>query len=317
MGLFSSRKKRYEANYPKRYKGLDGNWYRSLSERDISFYLQKFGIKYETEGSIFPKDRKFKYDWKIQYKDDDGKKHTLFLEFFGYSGKEYVKRKKEKIKFYRRRGYTLISLEPSDLDDPERKLRKKLKKHWKFIVGGKFASKSSENTQEIENKVASMETDDLKSLQNQIQTILHSRKRLLPIKIETIGQFNRTLKHNAYVSILRYTKTKKGLTKKMDHEYVGIWNKSPCEEVEVVFYQRKYDAKNTNLYSAKWVINVKEGTILAYRRNAREQNVKKPRSMFCVVDGTQIHQKPQFLREIPARLAYELAKEQSFKKSTS
>ncbi|TFG20175.1 MAG: hypothetical protein EU530_04075 [Promethearchaeota archaeon] len=315
MGLFSRRKKRFEAIYAKRYKGLDGNWYRSLSERDISFYLQKFGIKYQTENSIFPKERNFKYDWKIQYRDEQGKKHTLFVEFFGYSGKEYVKRKKEKIKFYKRRGYELISIEPSDLDDPERKLRKKLRKHWKYIIGNEILAKSSETNQDLGKQLETMETEELLDLQNQIQTILNSRRRYLPITIETIGQFNRILKHNAYVSILRYKEVTKGFTKKEEHEYVGIWNKSTCDEVEVILNQRKFDEKNKDLYSAKWIFNAKEGTILAYRRNSQDQKLNKHRSKFCVVDGSQIHQNPQFLREIPAKLAYELAKENSFRNS--
>jgi hypothetical protein len=315
MGLFTRRKNRFEAVYPRRYKGLDGKWYRSLSELAISYFLQRFGIAYETECTIFGQDRKFKYDWKILYKDSDGKKHTLFLEFFGYSGKEYVKRKKEKIRFYRRKGLEFISLESSDLDDLDRKLRKKLKKHWKYIVGKKIQEKSSETTKDVENQLNAMETEDLETLNEQIKTILHSRKRFLPISIETIGQFNRTLKHNAYVSVLQYKETKKGLTKKEEHEYVGIWNTSPCDEVKVVLYQRKFDTKNKDLYIAKWILKAKEGTILAYRRNAREQKVKHHRTIFSVVDGTQIHQKPQFLREIPAKLAYELAKENSFRNS--
>ena len=91
------------------------------------------------------------------------------------------------------------------------------------------------------------------------------------------------------------------------------WNNSPCEEVEVVLYQRKFDPNNKDLYGAKWILKAKEGTILAYRRNAREQRIKNRRTIFSVVDGAQVHQKPQFLREIPAKLAYELAKENVFR----
>jgi len=313
MGIFSKKKSRFEAVYPKRYKGLDGNWYRSLSELAISYFLQRSGIFYKTEASIFRQDRNFKYDWKIQYRDDKRKKHTLFLEFFGYSGKEYVKRKKEKMRFYKRRGFELISIEPSDLDDLDRKLRKKLRKHWKYIVGKENSSESLKKSQELEKQLESMETEDLHSLQNQIKTVLNSRKRYLPITIETIGQFNRTLKRNAYVSVLRYNEVRKGLLKKGEHEYKSIWNTSPCEEIKVMLYQRKSDSKNKDLYSAKWILNAKEGTIIAYRRNAREQKMKKQGSKFFVVDGAQIHQEPQFLREIPAKLAYELAKENSFR----
>ncbi len=313
MGLFRRKKTKFEAIYPKRYKGLDGNWYRSISERDISFYLQKFGISYENEGSIFPKERGFKYDWKIQYNDDEGKKHTLFLEFFGYSGKAYVKRKKEKIKFYKRKGYELISLEPSDLDDLARKLRKKLKKHWKYIIGKEVILESENQIENWQKKLLTMETEDLEELKNKIQTILYSRKRYLPIIIETIGQFNRTLKHNAYVSVLKYDYIKKGLQKKEEHQYFGIWNSSPCDEVKVVLYNRSFNEKDKDFYSAKWILNVKEGTILAYRRNSRDQHKKRPSSNFCIVDGTQTHQNPKFLREIPAKLAYELSKENFFR----
>ena len=54
----------------------------------------------------------------IEY-NKDGKKHELYIEYFGYSGKEYYQRRKEKIRLYRKKGLTLISLEPMDLEDLE------------------------------------------------------------------------------------------------------------------------------------------------------------------------------------------------------
>jgi hypothetical protein len=300
-------KGRFDAPYPKRFLGVDGNWYRSVAERDISFFFKEFGIQYQTEASIFKgANRKFQYDWKITF-EKDGKKHAIYIEYFGYSGKDYYQRRKEKIKFYKKKGLTLISLVPMDLENLAVSLRKKLRPYWKYIVGRDYQIRKKYTLEEILELLPDMNDQDVEKIRNYSAKVLQSRNDFVPVTIHTIGKFNRKKKHNAFVSLVKYQNTSK--SRNFAFKYIPIWNTCESKEVHIVHYAKEFDKKNPDLYQSTWKLMVKEGSILAIRNNAKFQNGTESKFKYYLVDSAEYYKsKNTFLREISAKRALDLTK---------
>lgn len=85
------------------YKTLSGNIVKSIFEVIIDNFLFLNDIKFEYENKIIV-DRNHLYDFKIQ---------DIFIEVWGYIGKVYNSKRKEKEKIYKENNLKLISLEPS------------------------------------------------------------------------------------------------------------------------------------------------------------------------------------------------------------
>ncbi|MFX0031840.1 MAG: hypothetical protein ACFE8E_02765 [Candidatus Hodarchaeota archaeon] len=114
------RKKRERKNNTKNFKCLDGHIVRSKGELIIDNYLYILDIKHEYEKKIKLLNYKVKCDWYLPEFD-------VYLEYWGFHGKNYLKRKKEKIKLYKKLKLKLISIENYMFSDIYFNLNKKLK----------------------------------------------------------------------------------------------------------------------------------------------------------------------------------------------
>jgi len=113
--------KEYIQSYPGAYICDDGHKVRSLSELVIDNALSKYNIKHNYEDYISKKsdEPKFKYDFYLPDYD-------VYIEFFGFSGRNYFRNKKIKENFYKQKNLKLIVFEPKDLAEINKSLREKL-----------------------------------------------------------------------------------------------------------------------------------------------------------------------------------------------
>lgn len=88
----------------KKYTCLDGHVVRSKGELIIDNYLHLLKIDHKYEKSIHIYGSKIKYDWYLP-------KYDVYIEYWGYGGKAYEKRKKEKLRLYKKAKLKLISIE--------------------------------------------------------------------------------------------------------------------------------------------------------------------------------------------------------------
>ncbi len=88
----------------KKYTCLDGHVVRSKGELIIDNYLHLLKIDHKYEKSIYIYGSKIKYDWYLP-------KYDVYIEYWGYGGKAYEKRKKEKLRLYKKAKLKLISIE--------------------------------------------------------------------------------------------------------------------------------------------------------------------------------------------------------------
>ncbi|MHA1192328.1 MAG: hypothetical protein ACTSP9_08535 [Promethearchaeota archaeon] len=88
----------------KKYTCLDGHVVRSKGELIIDNYLYLLKIAHKYEKSIYVYGSKIKYDWYLP-------KYDVYIEYWGYGGKTYEKRKKEKLRLYKKAKLRLISIE--------------------------------------------------------------------------------------------------------------------------------------------------------------------------------------------------------------
>ncbi|MHA1269106.1 MAG: helicase IV [Candidatus Helarchaeota archaeon] len=105
------------------YKCIDGHTVRSRAELIIDNLLMKLGIEHIYEKPII-KGRNEKYDWFLP-------KLNIYIEYWGLNNKEYLKKKDEKIKMYKKNKLKLISIEDIDLANIYENFPKKLTKFTK------------------------------------------------------------------------------------------------------------------------------------------------------------------------------------------
>jgi len=118
----------YKAKYPSSYLCHDGHKVRSLSECLIDNFLNQHGIKHQYEDVILKSaDKGYKYDWYLPAID-------TYVEFFGYSGKEYKENTANKVDFYRKHGLKMVAIEPTDLADIKAMIPAKFGKGWDQIT---------------------------------------------------------------------------------------------------------------------------------------------------------------------------------------
>ncbi len=88
----------------KKYTCLDGHLVKSKGELIIDNYLYLLKIDHKYEKSIYIFGSKIKYDWYLP-------KYDIYIEYWGFGGKNYEKRKKEKLRLYKKANLKLISIE--------------------------------------------------------------------------------------------------------------------------------------------------------------------------------------------------------------
>jgi len=104
------------------FKCCDGHVVRSKGELIIDNHLHRLGIKHEYERIIRVRGNPIKYDWYLPKQD-------IYIEYWGFFGKEYEKRKEEKLNLYRKGKLKLISIENEMFSDIYTSLEKELKKY--------------------------------------------------------------------------------------------------------------------------------------------------------------------------------------------
>ena len=110
---------------PTSFKCLDGHKVRSKGELIIDNHLHRLGIKHIYEDTIKVHGKPIKYDW---YLPD----HKVYMEYWGFYGKLYERRKQEKIRLYKKGNLSLISVEDIMLADIYPNLEKELNKYMKI-----------------------------------------------------------------------------------------------------------------------------------------------------------------------------------------
>ena len=119
--ILKSVKKKYIPKIATSFKCLDGHVVRSKGELVIDNHLHRLGIEHEYENTIRIRGMSLKYDWYLP-------KYKIYIEYWGYYGKDYMKRKEEKLRFYRKGKLKLISIEDIMLKDIYTNLEKELKR---------------------------------------------------------------------------------------------------------------------------------------------------------------------------------------------
>lgn len=104
---------------------LDGHKVRSKGELIIDNHLHRLNLNHIYEKTINVRGKPIKYDWYLP----DSK---VYIEYWGFYGKLYEKRKNEKLDLYKKGKLTLISIEDLMLMDIYPNLEKELKKHIKL-----------------------------------------------------------------------------------------------------------------------------------------------------------------------------------------
>lgn len=121
-------KKEKKVERPTRFKCLDGHVVKSKGELIIDNHLDRLGIKHEYEKIIKVYGNQIKTDWYLL-------KEEIFIEYWGYYGKDYMKRKEEKIRLYRKGKLNLISIEDIMLSDIYTNLENELERFMTLKTG--------------------------------------------------------------------------------------------------------------------------------------------------------------------------------------
>ena len=101
---------------------LDGHITRSKGEMIIDNILTHLNLQHEYENTIKVHGAPIKYDWYLPEFD-------LYIEYWGYFGKEYINRKNEKKRLYKKGHLKLISVEDIMLEDIYKNLKKELEEY--------------------------------------------------------------------------------------------------------------------------------------------------------------------------------------------
>jgi len=96
--------KKYVPESASSFKCIDGHIVRSKAELIIDNYLCNHGIVHKYEKKIKVHGKQILYDWCLPEFD-------VYIEYWGFYGKNYMKRKEEKIRLYKKGKLKLISIE--------------------------------------------------------------------------------------------------------------------------------------------------------------------------------------------------------------
>ncbi len=110
-----------ESTYPNSFKCIDGHVVRSKGELIIDNYLYLIGLNHVYEKKIKTAFGTIKPDWYLP-------EYNIFIEYWGFSGKRYEQRKKEKLNIYKKAKFRVISVENFMFSDIYTNLGRKLGK---------------------------------------------------------------------------------------------------------------------------------------------------------------------------------------------
>ncbi|OGN89925.1 MAG: hypothetical protein A2Y88_10935 [Chloroflexi bacterium RBG_13_48_10] len=102
--------KKYQPDKASTFACEDGHVVRSKGEMIIDNWLTQQGILHEYERIIKMHGHPIKYDWRLP-------ETNTYVEYWGFGGKAYMRRKREKIKLYKEGRLGLISIEDKDLEN--------------------------------------------------------------------------------------------------------------------------------------------------------------------------------------------------------
>ncbi len=121
---------------------VDGHVVRSKGEMIIDNWLTQNGITHDYEKIISVHGHPIKYDWLL-------KDSTTYVEYWGYYGRIYMRRKHEKLRLYKEGNLKLISIEDKDLENIYKRLPPKFVPFTKSIQSpsdkGKFCPHCGES----------------------------------------------------------------------------------------------------------------------------------------------------------------------------
>jgi len=236
--------------YPETYSAVDGHNCKSLSEKIIDDYFFKHGIKHLAEDYINIKIRKFKYDWYLPDAD-------VYVEFFGYQGERYNKSRREKEEFYKKLNLKMIAIEPKDLLNAGRFLKRKFQKYWFEIVdqSSKEFKADFRNMEEIRSGIKLMDEVSFFDLYLLVNNEFLKRKETRDLLIKTEGKFHRNKGKGPYVARYFFNQ-KSGLKGKYERDFSITKTKW---------------LNNKDAYEAEFRGSVEVGTVLEMRIKAEHQ----------------------------------------------
>ncbi|MBD3255884.1 MAG: helicase IV [Candidatus Lokiarchaeota archaeon] len=131
-------KKAQKIERPTSYLCLDGHKVKSKGELIIDDLLFNLGIPHKYEETIQINGNSVKYDWYLPSCE-------VYIEYWGYYGKDYLKRKEEKKKLYRKAKLNLISVEDIMLENIHYNFKKELEKFIDLNSNKKYCPNCGEN----------------------------------------------------------------------------------------------------------------------------------------------------------------------------
>jgi predicted nuclease of restriction endonuclease-like RecB superfamily len=114
--------KKYIPETASSFRCIDGHIVRSKAELIIDNYLYNHSIIHEYEKKINVHGKSILYDWYLPEFD-------VYIEYWGFYGKNYIKRKEEKIRLYKKGKLDLVSIEDIMFKDIYKNLEDLLPNH--------------------------------------------------------------------------------------------------------------------------------------------------------------------------------------------
>lgn len=109
----------YNNNLSYQYVCDDGDVVKSRGEAMVDNWLHNHGIEHAYERIITLGGKSIKYDWYLP-------EYDVYVEYWGFYGKKYKKRREEKEKLYQKYEKKLISINNSDIADINQHVKKKM-----------------------------------------------------------------------------------------------------------------------------------------------------------------------------------------------
>jgi len=103
-------RRKYAPDRATKFTCADQHVVRSKGEMIIDNWLTEQGVNHVYEKTITVRGHSIKYDWYLPHEN-------VYVEYWGFGGKSYMQRKREKILLYAAGHLHLISIEDSDLEN--------------------------------------------------------------------------------------------------------------------------------------------------------------------------------------------------------
>jgi hypothetical protein len=214
----------------------------------------------------------------------------VYVEFFGYHGERYNKSRREKEEFYRKLNLKMIAIEPKDLLNAGRFLKKKFQKFWSEIVSQENLEFkiNLQNAEEMHSSIQLMNESDFFDLYIPINNEFLKRKETRDLVIKTEGKFHRNKGKGPYVARYFFNK-KSGVNGRYERDFSITKTKWLNDKI------------NRDAYEAEFKGTVEVGTVLEMRIKAKHQPTREKEYRIVTSDPLKI------LKKISWREAQKLA----------